>query len=68
MTSSTMSYTRQYTQDPEVWASLKKAIAASSGFRRWQAEKTMGDEPLEPMELDEQVYAYLKQTLDTLAY
>lgn len=68
MARSTKSSTDKTQQDCEVWLSLKEAISASSGFKRWQAEKMVSDEPLEPMELEAQVYGYLKETLKTLAY
>ncbi|WP_013321720.1 hypothetical protein [Gloeothece verrucosa] len=68
MASSTAFSSGQTGEDREVWISLKEAIAASSGFRRWQAEKMVSDVLLEPKDLDEQVYAYLKETLNTLAY
>ncbi len=56
-----------FANDREVWASLKKAIAASSGFGRWQNLKAATDAPL-PANLDEQVTSYLRETLATLAY
>jgi hypothetical protein len=58
----------QSTPDHEVWQNLKGAIAESSGFKRWQAEKLVSDEPLEPTPLEIQVRSYLKETLETLAY
>ena len=49
------------------WASLQRAIAASSGFRRWCLEQdvilTQSKDSLEPM-----VSRYLRETLETLAY
>jgi pyocin large subunit-like protein len=51
--------------DQQIWDSLKRAIAHSSGFQRWQLEH-QGE--LEPLTLDQQVSRYLRQTLETLAY
>lgn len=68
MASSTIPSIDQSSPDREVWQNLKEAIAASSGFKRWQAEKVVGDEVLEPTPLETQVYCYLKETLETLAY
>ncbi|TVQ54146.1 MAG: hypothetical protein EA366_12140 [Spirulina sp. DLM2.Bin59] len=56
-----------FANDQEVWASLKEAIAASSGFGRWQNLKQASDAPLGD-NLDEQVTSYLRETLATLAY
>jgi hypothetical protein len=47
-----------------VWDSLKQAIAQSSGFQRWQAER----EALLLLSLDQRVQRYLRETLETLAY
>ncbi len=53
-------------QDAELWESLKNAIAASSGYQSWRAEKlkatatAVSDEQL--------VRLYLRDTLETLAY
>jgi hypothetical protein len=53
--------------DSEIWASLKQAIAASSGFQRWHVEQ--GDQTCETQsELDYWVRRYLRETLETLAY
>lgn len=49
--------------DPQVWESLKLAISDSSGFKRWQLDRTT-DEP----NLDVLVHQYLRETLETLAY
>ncbi len=48
----------------EIWASLRSAIAESSGFKRWQQEQAIGEES----DLDLVVRRYLKETLETLAY
>lgn len=50
----------------QVWASLKSAIAQSSGFKRWLQESAL--RALKDADLDTQVVAYLRQTLETLAY
>ncbi|AFY60797.1 hypothetical protein [Synechococcus sp. PCC 6312] len=49
-----------------VWASLKRAIAQSSGFKRWLQESAL--RAVKEADLDTQVAAYLRQTLETLAY
>ncbi|WP_297085041.1 hypothetical protein [Thermoleptolyngbya sp. C42_A2020_037] len=67
--------------DETIWESLKQAIASSSGFQRWQlersgeqsaAESAAGDPPvadeLSTLPLDQRVRRYLRETLETLAY
>ncbi len=49
--------------DVPAWASLKKAIANSSGFQRWQLQSNQSDATL-----DDLVMRYLRETLETLAY
>lgn len=68
MASTTVSSINQFSPDQEIWQNLQQAIATSSGFKRWQAEKVVSDELLEPTSLEAQVYSYLKETLETLAY
>ena len=51
--------------DTEIWNSLKCAIAASSGFQRWQLEHAVS---LQVLRLEQQVQRYLRETLETLAY
>ncbi len=63
MTNSTISTLGQSNQD-EIWASLRSAIAQSSGFKRWQQEQGTREES----DLDLLVRRYLKETLETLAY
>ncbi len=53
--------------DQEIWNSLKGAIAASSGFQRWQVEHN-DDPQLQVLSLDRQVRRYLRETLEMLAY
>lgn len=54
-------------EDSEIWASLKSAIGASSGFQRWQLE--LNFEPQhQNATIDQQVRSYLRETLETLAY
>jgi len=57
---------RNTSEDSEIWANLREAIANSSGFKGWkqQQEKTN----LEALSLDKQVRRYLRETLETLAY
>ncbi len=50
----------------QVWASLKQAIAQSSGFKRWLQETSL--RAVKDADLDQQVSDYLRQTLETLAY
>lgn len=49
-------------EDKEIWASLQRAIAKSSGFQRWQKENALKGS------IEEQVKQYLRSTLETLAY
>ena len=56
---------RQFSRDTEIWNNLKEAIAASSGFQRWQLE-SIGQ--LQELRLEQQVQRYLRETLETLAY
>ncbi|NES80895.1 MAG: hypothetical protein F6K10_05535 [Moorea sp. SIO2B7] len=67
MASSTISLNSQFSQDHEVWESLKEAISTSSGFARWKLEQTL-ENKLEPTSIDSQVSSYLRETLETLAY
>jgi hypothetical protein len=53
--------------DSEIWHNLKQAIAASSGFERWQLERNT-DGRLSGLNLDNLVRYYLRETLETLAY
>lgn len=57
----------EFSQDRQIWDSLKQAIAASSGFQRWQMEHPVGDQ-LQDYSLDSRVRRYLRETLETLAY
>lgn len=57
----------QFDYDAEVWDGLKRAIATSSGFQRWQLERSTED-PSSTTNLDYQVRRYLRETLETLAY
>lgn len=54
-------------EDSQIWDSLKEAIGMSSGFQRWQLERNFDSQP-ENATLDRQVRAYLRETLETLAY
>lgn len=63
--------------DQQIWANLKDTIASSSGFQRWQLEKSLST-PITVIQeqdrlnqidlLDQQVRSYLRETLETLAY
>ena len=57
----------KFDQNSDIWHSLKEAIAASSGFKCWQEEKTIATQ-LERTSLDYQIRHYLRETLETLAY
>lgn len=59
---------RQFSEAPPIWDSLKCAIAASSGFQRWQTENLSLDAQLQELSLERQVRRYLRETLETLAY
>lgn len=54
-------------QDSQIWHSLKQAIASSSGFQSWQLEHQDSQQQSQ-INLDRQVRAYLRETLETLAY
>lgn len=56
-----------WSEDSQIWQSLKSAIAASSGFQRWQLEQQTV-ESFQGLSLDQQVQRYLRETLETLAY
>lgn len=58
----------QFSEEPQIWNSLKQAISASSGFQRWQLERLTLDAQLQELNLDHQVRRYLRETLETLAY
>ncbi|MEO0408135.1 MAG: hypothetical protein AAF289_12365 [Cyanobacteria bacterium P01_A01_bin.135] len=51
--------------DAPAWESLKKAIANSSGFQRWQLQTKPA---YADAKLDDRVVIYLRETLETLAY
>ena len=64
MTNSTINIEQSESKDRAIWLSLRKAIAKSSGFQRWQQEqdREIGDN------IDLTVRRYLEETLETLAY
>ncbi|MCY7324343.1 MAG: hypothetical protein LH660_21715 [Phormidesmis sp. CAN_BIN36] len=53
--------------ETQVWDSLKRAIAESSGFNGWKTEREV-DKRLADISLDTLVHTYLRETLETLAY
>lgn len=55
----------QFSRNSEIWHNLQYAIAASSGFQRWQLESNT---QLQELRLEQQVKRYLRETLETLAY
>lgn len=67
MASFPASASSQFSEDTQIWDSLKQAIATSSGFQRWQIEHPVEDQ-LREGSLDSRVRRYLRETLETLAY
>ncbi len=65
MASSSSAAVHGGTEDAQIWASLRDAIAASSGFQGWQREQSP---TFAQLPLDQQVRRYLRETLETLAY
>ncbi len=57
----------QFSEDT-TWNSLKRAIATSSGFKRWQLEQTTTSPQIQSMSQEQLVSSYLRETLETLAY
>jgi hypothetical protein len=66
MASQTISPDRPFERDRANWESLQKAIAVSSGFKRWQEEQEVNE--ISKVDLEERVRSYLRETLATLAY
>ena len=64
MTNSTITQSKDESQDRAIWENLRTAIATSSGFQRWQQERDADS----VNNLDLTVRRYLKETLETLAY
>ncbi|WP_416670012.1 hypothetical protein [Egbenema bharatensis] len=62
-----VSATQSQFSENVTWDSLKRAIAASSGFQRWRAEQGESEVAFEAS-LDQLVSRYLRETLETLAY
>ncbi|HEY9736270.1 MAG TPA: hypothetical protein V6D06_08310 [Trichocoleus sp.] len=58
--------TDRSSKDAQIWQSLKRAIASSSGFQRWKAEHDSDE--VETTPLEQLVRRYLRETLETLAY
>ncbi|MEB3213822.1 MAG: hypothetical protein VKL39_20910 [Leptolyngbyaceae bacterium] len=63
------------TDGAPTWESLKRAISTSSGFKRWQQQsdnassvKPSTASSVKSSTSDELVIAYLRETLETLAY
>ena len=53
------------TRDVDLWDSLKRAIANSSGFQSWRSEQSS---IAEGKSVEQLVRLYLRETLETLAY
>lgn len=66
MAASSTTY-QQLPDDTAIWDNLQRAIAASSGFQRWQLEHSH-DAQIPALTLEQQVRRYLRETLETLAY
>ena len=66
MTQFSSAMIRNSSEDSEIWANLRAAIASSSGFKGWQQQQSTS--ALETLSLDKQVRRYLRETLETLAY
>jgi hypothetical protein len=62
-----VSATQGHSSENVTWDNLKRAIASSSGFQRWRAERTDLDVQ-SGASLDQLVSRYLRETLETLAY
>lgn len=57
---------RPFSDNAQIWQSLKSAIASSSGFKTWKDELPVAEAETAP--LDHLVRRYLRETLATLAY
>jgi hypothetical protein len=49
-----------------IWAGLKQAISASSGFQHWALQLSEIEQA--DLNLDARIQRYLRETLETLAY
>ncbi len=67
MASSPSASSSRFSEDAEIWKSLRQAIAVSSGFQRWQAERSSSQQ-FQELSLDQRTRRYLRETLETLAY
>ena len=65
MTNSSSISSAHATQSPELWQSLKTAIANSSGFQSWCSEQSSS---ITTASTENMVRLYLRETLETLAY
>lgn len=61
-----LSATQSHFSEDVTWDSLKRAIAASSGFQRWCVERSINVQM--EADLEKLVSRYLRETLETLAY
>jgi hypothetical protein len=57
----------QFSEDM-TWDSLKRAIATSSGFKRWHLEQAAASPQVQALNQEQLVSRYLRETLETLAY
>lgn len=67
MTMTNSSFSAADAADAQVWDGLKRAIAQSSGFQRWQQD-CKSESNSSDVSLDTLVHRYLRETLETLAY
>lgn len=52
-------------KDADLWDSLMRAIASSSGFQSWRSEQSA---QTDSASVEQLVRLYLRETLETLAY
>ena len=69
MATSTSLTSAPSSNDAPTWDGLKRAIVSSSGFQSWCIESE-SDTPdnTDTLAQEKQVMAYLRETLETLAY
>jgi hypothetical protein len=67
MTKFSVSSSNQCPEDTQIWEQLKQAISTSSGFKRWQLERSL-DNQLQGLSLEHCIRRYLRETLATLSY
>ncbi|MGK7888989.1 MAG: hypothetical protein AB4042_06615 [Leptolyngbyaceae cyanobacterium] len=68
MTNLTSATSTQLENGFPAWEGLQRAIVASSGFQSWCAETAQGLDTTSKQSYEQLVMAYLRETLETLAY